>query len=260
MQANGAEQLTIAGIRIEAVMAGQGRPLLFLHPGDGFWPHEAWLAELSRRARLIAPWHPGFGHSELPRWFGSVDDLAYFYLDLAATLDLQDAVLVGVSFGGWIAAEMAVRSTARFSHLVLVNPVGIKASDRETRDIADLHAVGEVERTRLLYADPARAPRPSEPTDRDFVAIARSREALSLFGWKPYLHNPRLKNWLHRIDRPTLVLAGANDRVLRPGYLEAYAKAIPEARLETLADAGHHAHVEQPAALARRVHGFAGLD
>ena len=68
-----------------------------------------------RRYRVIAPHHPGFGGSALPDWFGTVDDLAYLYLDLAAALDLHDAVLAGACFGGWVAAEMAVRNTQRFA-------------------------------------------------------------------------------------------------------------------------------------------------
>ena len=71
----------------------------------------------------------------------TIDDLAYLYLDLLDTLNLRDVVVVGVSLGGWIAAEMAVKSTERIAALVLANAVGIKPGDRETRDIADIYAV-----------------------------------------------------------------------------------------------------------------------
>ncbi len=56
-------------------------------------------------------------------------------------LRLEDAVLVGACFGGWIAAEMAVRDTRRFAHLVLVDPLGIKVGGVTERDIADMHAM-----------------------------------------------------------------------------------------------------------------------
>src|SRR4029453_11329177 len=91
------------------------------------------LDHLARGARVIAPSHPGFGRSELPKWMNSVDDLAYFYLDFLQALELRDVTLVGASLGGWIAAAIAVKSTARLSHLVLANPIGIKVGDRETR-------------------------------------------------------------------------------------------------------------------------------
>src|SRR3984893_11763264 len=120
--------ISVADTTLELAERGQGRPLLFLHAGEGLAPERPWLELLSRRFRVIAPWHPGYGNSPLIGDSGSVDDLAYLYLDLAATLKLDNAVLVGVCFGGWVAAEMMVRSTARFSHLVLVDPLGIKIS------------------------------------------------------------------------------------------------------------------------------------
>src|SRR6476660_6360799 len=118
--------LTVNGIPIEYVERGRGRPLLFLHPGIGLDPDTPFLDRLAERARVIAPLHPGFGGSAIPKNFDTVDDLAYFYLDLMDQLDLRDAALVGVSLGGWIAAEIAVKSTARISRLVLANAVGIK--------------------------------------------------------------------------------------------------------------------------------------
>ena len=83
-----------------------------------------------------------------------MDDLAYLYLDLAATLGLRDAVLVGACFGGWIAAEMAVRDTQRFAQLVLADPLGIKLGGVTDRDIADMHAIPRAEFMRLAWADP----------------------------------------------------------------------------------------------------------
>ena len=103
--------ITVAGVTLEIEEAGQGRPLLFLHPGEGLRPNRPWIAALARDHHVIAPHHPGFGNSSLPDWFGTVDDIAYLYLDLARQLDLRGAILVGACFGGWIAAEMAVRDT-----------------------------------------------------------------------------------------------------------------------------------------------------
>jgi pimeloyl-ACP methyl ester carboxylesterase len=62
-------------------------------------PERPWLDLLAQRYRVIAPWHPGYGNSALIDGGGSVGDLAYFYLDLAAQLGLEDAVLVGACFG-----------------------------------------------------------------------------------------------------------------------------------------------------------------
>jgi pimeloyl-ACP methyl ester carboxylesterase len=69
--------------------------------------------------RLIAPSHPGFGHSDRPAGITTVDDLAYLYLDMMDELDLRDTVVVGISLGAWIAAVIAVKSTARWLGLCL---------------------------------------------------------------------------------------------------------------------------------------------
>jgi pimeloyl-ACP methyl ester carboxylesterase len=96
--------ITVAGVSLELEERGEGRPLLFLHPGEGLEPRREWFDLLARRYRVIAPLHPGWGNSAVPNWLNTIDDLAYLYLDVAATLRLQNAVLVGACFGGWVAA------------------------------------------------------------------------------------------------------------------------------------------------------------
>jgi pimeloyl-ACP methyl ester carboxylesterase len=92
--------ISLSGTTLEFVERGAGRPLLFLHAGEGLAPDKPWLELLSRSYRVIAPWHPGYGNSPLIDGSGSVDDLAYLYLDLAAELELVNAVLVGACLGG----------------------------------------------------------------------------------------------------------------------------------------------------------------
>jgi pimeloyl-ACP methyl ester carboxylesterase len=251
--------LPIAGTTLELVERGEGRRLLFLHAGEGLAPERPWLALLARRYRVIAPYHPGYGGSPLLDGVGAIDDLAYLYLDLAAALGLDDAVLVGACLGGWIAAEMMVRSTARFGRVVLTAPLGIKLGGREDRDIADMHAMARAEYLAASWADPAKgAVDFTAMADAELAAIARGREAFALYGWKPYMHNPGLKRWLHRIDRPTLLVWGAADRIVTPAYGDGWRHAIPDAKIDVIADAGHFPHWEQPDEFARRVAAFAG--
>lgn len=248
----------IAGVELEVVERGQGRPLLFLHAGEGLGPERPWLDLLAQNNRVIAPVHPGFGNSALPDWLGSVDDIAYLYLDLADKLGLQDAVLVGASFGGWIAAEMMVRSTARFSKLALVAPLGIKVSGRDTRDIADIHAMTQADYFAHAWADPAKGDvDTTRLSDGELRGLVRGREALCLFGWKPYMHNPRLKPWLHRINRPTLLVWGDRDRIVSPAYREGWQNALPHAATTSIAGAGHFPHWEQPEAFVAALATFA---
>src|SRR5215467_8127288 len=248
----------VNGSRIELIDRGQGRSILFLHPHIGLDPSAPVLAMLAEDGRLIAPSHPGFGHSERPAAITTVDDLAYFYLDRMDTLDLRDSLVIGVSLGAWIAAAIAVKSTARMARLVLGNPVGIKVGDRETRDILDIFAMVEGEFLEKSFADPAAGKRDySTMTDDEVTVVARNRETAALYTWSPYMHDPKLKSRLHRIRIPTLVLWGTADRLVGETYGRAFCAAVPGGVFEPLAGAGHFPHIEQPRAFAARALAFA---
>lgn len=252
--------LTIHGVQLEVFDRGQGHPILVLHEEDGLTLRAPFLSSLAAYSRVIAPAHPGFGHSPDSTFIDTVDDLSYLYLDLLAELNLRDVVVVGCSLGGWIAAEMAVKSTERIAKLILIAPVGIKVGDRETRDIPDIFALSPTEVTRLKYHDPTRAV-VDYPTlsDDELTVIARNREATALYAWEPYFHNPKLRQRLHRIDIPTLLLWGASDRFVTPDYYgTAYQKAIPGATLAIINGAGHLPQIEQPEACVERIRAFVG--
>jgi len=250
--------LVVNGVTIEAVDRGQGCPILFLHPGIGIDPAAPVLTELARGGRVIAPSHPGFGTSQLPKGMTTVDDLAYFYLDMLEQLDLRDVLMVGVGLGGWIAAEIAVKDASRLSHLVMANAIGIKVGDRETRDIVDIWALLFDEYNALAYFDPNVGKRDYKTLPAaESLAAARNREAYGRFCWSPYMHNPKLKGRLHRIRIPTLFLWGTADRILSDKYGRAYSALIPGAEFEPIERAGHFPHVEQPEEFARRALAFA---
>jgi pimeloyl-ACP methyl ester carboxylesterase len=249
----------IQGVRVELIKRGSGRPLLLLHPVIGIKPTDRVLDELAKHFTLLAPSHPGFGRSELPRGITTVDDLAYFYLDLMETLDLKDVVLVGVSFGGWIAAEIAIKSSERISHLVLADAVGIKIADREHRDIVDIFTTRQSELDRLAYHDPNfGAVDHTTISDEDAATLFRNREAAALFAWSPYMYDPKLAGRLHRVQVPTLMLWGASDRIASPDYGRAYGKLIAGSQFELIEGAGHYPHLERPEAFAQRIADFVG--
>ncbi|MGH6670910.1 MAG: alpha/beta fold hydrolase [Xanthobacteraceae bacterium] len=254
-----APTLMVNGTRIDLIERGSGRPFLFLHAENGIEPALAAIDHLAKAARVIAPTHPGYGRSDLPKGMRTIDELSYFYLDMLDQLDLRDLVVVGVSLGAWIAAEIAVKSSARFSKLIMANAVGIKVGERETRDIVDVFALTEKEFLDVAYCDPARGARDyGALPDAEVLAAARAREATARFAWNPYFHNPRLKTRLHRIRIPTLFLWGAQDRMLSDAYGRAYCALIPGARFETIDRAGHFPDHEQPKLFAEKVLAFAG--
>ncbi len=254
-------QRKLGDINVEITECGTGVPLVFLHSGEGLSFCDPLFEHLAKACRVIAPSHPGFGHTDLPDTFRAIDDLAYFYLDLFDALQLRDAILVGSSFGGWIAAEIAIRSTAHLSRLVLADAFGIRVSQDETAvEIEDIFTLHPQEAERRSFVAPANWRRaPEVLSDDELGVIARNRESLALFGWMPYMYNPLLKRWLHRIRIPTMVLWGERDGIASTDYGRAYAGAIPGARFEIIKDAAHHAPIEQPERFAAAVVRFASL-
>lgn len=250
--------LMVDGVQIEVRERGQGQLILILHGEDGLDPRAAFLEQLASVGHVFAPSHPGYGRSPDVDHIDTVDDLSYFYLDLLAERNLRDVTVIGFSLGGWLAAEMAVKSTSRIARLVLVAPLGIKVGGRETRDIPDIFALPQEEIVRLKYHDPSLAAvEYSALSEDELTIIARNREATALYAWEPYFHNPKLRRRLHRIDIPTLLLWGASDRFVTPGYYgAAYREAIPGARVEIIEQAGHLPHLEQPQDFVSRVRAF----
>ncbi len=252
------EHIDLGGIAVETVIAGNGPPLLFLHGGDYVAQNRAFLDRLARRWRVVAPRHPGFGATPRPEWFRTVHDIAYLYLDLLDRLALTDTLLVGSSFGGWIALEIAVRSEARLGRLALIDSLGLKLGGREERDIADIYALPAEEVLRRLFVEPVHVvPDYAKLDDAELLAIARDREATALYGWRPYMHDPALAHWLHRITRPALVLWGEEDGIVTLGYGESLAAALPNARFERIQGAAHYPQIEQPEKVAAAIERFA---
>jgi len=120
------------------------------------------IGELAKSAHVIAPTHPGFGRSELPKGMRWVDDLSYFYLDLLEQLDLRDVVVVGVGFGAWIAAEIAVKSCERIGRLVLADAPATPVEVIRPRLAGD-QLIGPLER-------PSPFPRPADALMRRITA------------------------------------------------------------------------------------------
>lgn len=246
--------IAIAGVELELFETGEGPPLLFLHNAGGFVPEQPYVAMLAARHHLIAPSHPGFGKSSLPDWIDAVDDIAYVYLELMDRLGVARTDVIGCSIGGWIAAELATKSPDRVRRLVLVGPEGVKVGPPDRLDIPDIFAMPQIDMDRLMYHDPERMRTdPTQLTDEQLAIRVRNRETTALLVWEPWFHNPKLRHRLHRVTAPTLFLRGESDGLVSAEYLAAYARLLPNARVETIAAAGHAPQAEQPEAFARVV-------
>ncbi|MBO0711744.1 MAG: alpha/beta hydrolase [Acetobacteraceae bacterium] len=246
----------VQGIELDALSRGAGPPLLVLHGFEPLDPAAPIVDLLTARFSLIAPAHPGFGRSPRPDGFETVYDLVHLYLALLDQLPHERVSLLGLSFGGWLAAEIAAAASHRLEKLVLVDALGIKVSGRETADILDVFTVHPDRVRRARWRDSRFAPDFDTMDDEALRIQARNWESLCLYGWQPYLHNPRLARWLSRISVPTLLLWGESDGIVAPAYGEAYARLIPGARFSLVAEAGHHPEIEQPVLVADRIRDF----
>ena len=225
--------------------SGSGRPALVLHGGGGPATVTGIADHLAATGRALLPTHPGWNGAARPDWLTDVATLAGLYLELLKDEGLSDVLLVGSSVGGWLASEMAVRDTSGLiGALVLVDAVGISVPDEPVRDFFALDARGVAE---FSYHDPERFyVDPATLTEAQVAQRIANMASLKVYAGDPYMHDPTLAARLAAISVPTLVLWGEADRIATPGYGRAFAAAIPGARFEVVARAGHLPQMEQP--------------
>jgi pimeloyl-ACP methyl ester carboxylesterase len=233
--------IDLMGTKLRYLEAGAGATVLFLHGADG----DTWsplLDALSAQHRVITPEHPGFGRTPIPAWMMNVGDLANFYLDVLQALNLRDVHLVGHCVGGWAAAEMAIRNTQRLASLTLLAPAG--AESREA-SIGDVFAWGPEEFAVRQFHDRKLAEAwQAAQAKLDIDIVLQNRTGLARLAWNPRLHSPQLPFWLHRIDVPTLVIWGEDDRVIPLPCHQAFVREIKQARFVSLPDTGHALPIE----------------
>ncbi len=248
-------QVNVRGCEVSLRRGGKGEPLLFLHGAQGLNGHEPGLEALAADFDVIAPDHPGFGKSELAARVDDVADMALFYLDLIDTLKLDRLHIVGQCIGGWLALEIAIRNTARVRTLVLVNSAGLRVKGVPR---ADMFACSEDDLLKLLFAGKGGAEwLQSWRTNSDMEDIYdRNRAAAARYSWSPRLCNPKLDRWLHRIDVPTHIVWGKEERLIPPAYASALKDLIPGATVATLPDCAHMPHLEQPQVFAGEISKF----
>jgi len=245
-------RLVVRDTPVDLLRDGRGAPLLYLHgagAGGRWLPFQARLAE---RFDLLAPSHPGHGGSPAAEWIEHISDLAFHYLDLLDTLGLDRVHVLGASFGGWIAAELATMASHRLDSLVLIDPVGIKV---EGWIYPFLFGVDLPQLVATIFHNPmaALALAPSDTSIDTLAMLYRQSTALARVEWNPYLYNPLLRRRLARITTPTLLCWGAHDRLAPLVCAEAWRKEIPGAVLRVFEESGHVPHLEEPEALAAAV-------
>lgn len=255
---------------VEVIEAGQGPDLLFLHGAGGV----AWagaLPLLARHFHVYAPVLPGFGKSESDDLDLLEDQLDLFQhgFDVMEALGLEKPLLVGESFGGWIAGEMAALRPKDVGKLVVLGPVGLWRDDAPVTDLFGLE-IGEL--LPFLFHDmtSAGAVGMSQLTklmsDKDDKTDAQVEQLIALLmGFRTAakflfpVPESGLERRLWRIRVPTLVLWGAQDRFIAPSYAEIWAKQVKTAQVVLVERCGHLMLLEQPEACAKEIQRFAGI-
>jgi len=251
--------------RVHYVDEGSGEPIVFVH-GTPTWSFEyRWLIrELRASRRCIAYDHFGFGLSERPSAFGyRPEDHARVFDELVEQLGLQRFTLVVHDFGGPIALPFAQTHPERIARLVVLNsfmwPLDDPRLVRQARIAGS--ALG-----RLLYRYlnfSLRVLMPSVYGDRrrltsavhaQYLAPFRARAARESVLWAlarallgSHAHYAGL--WANRerlATIPALILWGERDRAFSVDFREQWRRALPHAKIENFADAGHWPHEERP--------------
>ena len=249
----------VAGTDLAMIKGGTGSPLLVLHDELGFTGWLQWHSALAKSHTLHIPIHPGFG--QLPRldWISGVRDLASFYSRLLKHLDLGPIDVIGMSLGGWIAAEMAASCAHQFRSMILVAPTGIRPTDGEIKDMFMVTARSYLNAS---VRDPANTPEfaglyGGEATPEQFEAWEDARAEAARLAWKPYMYNPSLGPMLEGVSGlPTLLVWGTEDKIVPINAGHIYNKAIAGSELASLKGCGHRPEIEKSGEFVDRVQSF----
>lgn len=245
----------MSGLGLRYLRGGTGKPIVVLHHSTGNPGWAPFHAALAAHAAVIAPDLPGYGQSARPDWAREPRDLAILMLQALERRGAEDVALVGLGFGGFVAAEMLTMNRSRISHAVLVGAPGHQPDDGEILDqmMVDYHeyvAAGFSSKEKYLATF----------GDERGTAFRElwdfSREMTARLTWKPYMFNRRLAPLLREVETPVLLVWGSADAVVPPVVGRQYLAALPNARLEVLPGAGHFVEYEEPDRLARLITSF----
>jgi pimeloyl-ACP methyl ester carboxylesterase len=254
-----AETIDVAGRATVLMHGGDGPPFVYLHSTLG--ESSRWLPfyqSWAKQFTVYVPTHPGFGQSQGFEDVDCIEDLAFHYLEMLDALGLEQVILGGVSLGGWIAAELAVRWPERVQRLWLSGTPGLWVDEQPLPDL--FRVMADRERLReLLFHDPkgymARLVIDDKHDEERALAAYQAMTVLARLMWERPC-DPKLPARLHRVRCPVLLLWGDDDRLVPPAYAEAYRKHLPQAQLQLIPDCGHLAMFEKESEFVEAVTRF----
>lgn len=252
---------TVNGIAIHYEITGQSEPLILIEGlGTATWLWWKQVPELSRRYRVIAYDQRGVGWSDKPDEPYTIPMLADDLAGLMDALTIKRAHVLGISLGGFVAQEFALKYPERVQRLILCSTsVGgthaiPPAPEMVVALLTPVAGQNDLRERVALSLSPAYAA--AHPEDVDHMVAARldnpqpayaySRQLMSSAAWTS-------RDRLGQILAPTLILAGTADTVVPPGNAELLAAAIPHAEMRLLEGAGHLINVEQTSEFNKEV-------
>lgn len=254
-------------IEARVFAAGDGDPVVYLHGGGGMTSTDPVAEALAREFHVYAPRHPGFVDPDDLDELRDVHDLALYHDELLDALGLDSVRVVGHSFGGMVAAELAAHVPDRVSKLVLAAPVGLWNEDYPTADFFTAFPFGiqellwhdasspeAVEAMTAMAAGMDDAPEGTDPLTATLLRVLPGLITLGKYMWP--LPDKGLGRRLRRIKAPTLVVWGEKDKLAPARYADDFVAKIPDARAEFIPDAGHMVPYERTQDFAALAAGF----
>jgi pimeloyl-ACP methyl ester carboxylesterase len=254
------ETIDVAGRPTVLIHGGEGPPFVYLHSSFGetftWFPfYQTWAKEF----RVLVPTHPGFGQSGGFEQIDTIEDMAFHYVEMFDALGFDEVILGGVSLGGWIAAEFAVRWPERVKKLWICNAPGLWVDEEPLPDLFTILNDRDKVRERMFH-DPGSAMAemaiPEKVDEQRMMAAYQAMTVLARLVWeRPY--DPKLAQRLRRVQCPVLLLWSANDQVVPISYGEAYRQHLPQAEWKVIPACGHLPMFEREAEFVAEVAQFA---
>lgn len=238
------EEYIVNGVPTVVNVGGRGRTVVYFH-GAGSWHGFDFAGPWLEHFRVIAPSHPGWGESaDAPPEWNSMADYALHYAELFEQMKLSqtDPVdIIGISMGGWLAAEFAATYPERVRRLVLVAPAGLLAPEHPGPTGMNTWTLDQMYGYLLEDVSSVKRHLPTTPDELAAHGAALKREFQSA-GRLFVPHgpaNPKLDRWLHRVRMPTLLVWSKADRLTPVGRTEKWMRLLPNAQLELVERGGH---------------------
>lgn len=257
---------TVNGVTLAYDDHGAGWPLIFLHAfplNRGMWESEIKALLPSGRFRLVAPDWRGFGESEIS---GEISTMELFADDVAGLMDvlgMQDAILCGLSMGGYAAFAFLRKYPRRVKGLILADTrprADTPEAQANRENVARLvetegtGAIADLQLPRLISEETRQHHPDVEARIRQLIDSATPRGIAAAS--RGMAQRADSSDLLASIAVPTLVIVGEQDALTPPAVAQEYAARIPDARLFTIPHAGHLSNLEQPEVFLQALKNF----